>query len=513
MLGLTDGGGTPLSKLRHLQLFAAAVAIAAMVVGLLAPSSRGVAAQGAPSRPNIVFVLTDDLAWNLVTQRFMPHLAALEGEGATFTDYFVSDTLCCPSRASIFTGRLPHNTGVYNNTGPNGGDKAFDSHGDQYSTVATDLSAIGYRTAMMGKYLNRYHMSTPTPPGWSNWDVADWGYPEFNYTLKQDNKVVHYGGPNEKAKDNYLTDVLSRLGDQFVANMASRRPSQPFFLEVATFAPHAPYTPAPKYAHLYPGLKYPKTTAYGVANTAPPDWLKDLTKLGPKAQAQIAADFRLRAQSVKSVDDLVASLVSTLRRTGALANTYFVFSSDNGLHMGEHDMMPGKLTAFDTDARVPLIVVGPRVAAGSHVSAFAQNIDLRSTFDALAGTEPNEGVDGRSLTPFLFKAKGTSASLGWRQGALIEHMGPVQDLADEPDFQEPNSGNPPSYVALRTTAALYVQYKNGEHEYYDLKKDPYELHNVYAPLPAKVKSALRAEVAQFVACHNTPACSQVAAVS
>jgi N-acetylglucosamine-6-sulfatase len=485
-----------------------------MFITMLAPSAPGGAeAQPAPSRPNIVFVLTDDLAWNLVTQRFMPHLVALEGKGATFTDYFVSDSLCCPSRASIFTGRLPHDTHVYDNTGPNGGDKAFNAHGDQYSTIATDLSAIGYRTAMMGKYLNRYHMATPTPPGWTNWDVADWGYPEFNYTLKQDNKVVHYGGPNEKGKDNYLTDVLSRLGDRFVSNMASRRPSQPFFLEVATFAPHAPYTPAPKYAKLYPGLKYPKTPAYGVANTAPPEWLKDFPPIGRNAQAEIAAAFRLRAQDVKSVDDLIASLVSTLRRTRALANTYFVFSSDNGLHMGEHDMMPGKLTAFDTDTHVPLIIVGPRIPAGSRVSAFAENIDLRSTFDALAGTEPKEGVDGRSLAPLLFKAKGTGAPPGWPQGVLVEHMGPIEKGPDQPDMVEPNSGNPPSYIALRTSSALYVQYKDGAREYYNLKKDPYELRNVYVSLPPKVKAALQKEIARLERCHNTPACSQVTAVS
>ena len=254
-----------MSRARHLRLFVATAAIATMVMVLLAPSSpRVVEAQAAPSRPNIVFVLTDDLAWNLVTQRFMPHLVALERKGATFTDYFVSDSLCCPSRASIFTGRLPHDTHVYDNTGPNGGDKAFNAHGDQYSTIATDLSAIGYRTAMMGKYLNRYHMATPTPPGWTNWDVADWGYPEFNYTLKQDNKVVHYGGPNEKGKDNYLTDVLSRLGDQFVSNMASRRPSQLFFLEIATFAPTPPTRRPPSTPSSTPGssTRRPPPTAW-----------------------------------------------------------------------------------------------------------------------------------------------------------------------------------------------------------------------------------------------------------
>lgn len=466
-----------------------------------------------PVRPNIVFVLTDDLSTNLVTPQFMPNLTALEHDGATFTNYFVSDSLCCPSRASIFTGRLPHDTGVYNNTGPNGGDKAFNDHGDENSTIATDLHAAGYRTAMMGKYLNRYTMSTPTPPGWDNWDVADWGYPEFNYTLKENQQVVHYGGPNQKGKDNYLTDVLSGLAGSFVSGMAANHASQPFFLEVATFAPHSPYTPAPKYANLYPGLKYPKTPAFGVANTAAPDWLADFPALGPKQQAEIATDFRLRAQDMKSVDDLIGSLVSTLRATGALANTYFVFSSDNGLHMGEHDMMPGKLTAFDTDIHVPLIVVGPRVPAGSKIGAFAENVDLRSTLDALAGASPSEGVDGRSLTPLLFPQPGAPATpAGWPQGVLVEHMGPVTDQPDEPDKPEANSGNPPSYEALRLSNALYVEYSTGEHEYYNLNRDPYELHNVYASLSPAIKARLHQEVVTLKTCHDNTACSQVSAV-
>ena len=490
---------------------AVAVAVLAVLAAVMAPGAPAPPAAAAPARPNIVFVLTDDLAPNLVTAQFMPHLVALEHQGATFTDYFVSDSLCCPSRASIFTGWFPHDTRVYNNVGPNGGDKAFNAHGDQYSTIATDLAAAGYKTAMMGKYLNRYHMSTPTPPGWSSWDVADWGYPEFNYTLKQQGAVVHYGGPDQKGKDNYLTDVLSRLADGFVSTTASAH--KPFFLEVATFAPHAPYTPAPKYASLYPGLQYPKTPAYGVANTSPPDWLRGLPPIGPKAQAAIAAAFRLRAQSVKSVDDLIANLVSTLRRTGEWSNTYLVFSSDNGLHMGEHDMMPGKLTAFDTDTHVPLIVVGPGVPAGAHIAPFAENVDLRPTFDALAGTRPSQAVDGRSLTPLLLARRGTPPPAGWRQGVLVEHMGPVESPVDEPDYPATDSGNPPSYVALRTVRSLYVKYTGGGYEYYDLAKDPYELHNVYAGLAPGVKAGLRAEVARLEACHKAPVCSQVTPVN
>ena len=488
---------------------AVAVAVAVMLSLAVAPGQAAPAAVGV-APPNIVFVLTDDLSTNLVTPQLMPHLAALERQGATFTNYFVSDSLCCPSRASIFTGWFPHDTRVYDNTGPNGGDKAFDSHGDQYSTTATDLAAAGYRTAMMGKYLNRYHMSTPTPPGWSGWDVADWGYPEFDYTLKQGSAVVHYGGPAQKGKDNYLTDVLSGLATRFVSGTAATH--RPFFLEVATFAPHAPYTPAPKYANLYPGLRYPLTPAYGVANTNAPEWLRAFPPLGPRARAAIAATYRLRAQDVKSVDDMIGSLVSTLRRTGTLSNTYFVFSSDNGLHMGEHDMMPGKLTAFDTDTHVPLVVVGPRVTAGSRVTAFSENIDLRPTFDALAGTHPSGRVDGRSLAPLLLGAHPSAVPAGWRQGVLIEHMGPVENAVDEPDAPEPNSGNPPSYVALRTVGALYVQYTGGGHEYYNLARDPYELHNVYPSLASKLKAQLSREVARLEACHKKPACSQVAAV-
>ncbi|MGH7640354.1 MAG: sulfatase family protein [Candidatus Dormibacteria bacterium] len=475
----------------------------------------GVAGCGAASspksqgRPNIVFVLTDDLSSNLVTPEFMPHLWALEHQGATFANYFVTDSLCCPSRASIFTGRYPHDTGIWANLGPEGGYRTFQRLGDDDSTLATDLASAGYRAAMMGKYLNRYHIFDPPAPGWDVWDVADWGYPEFSYGMRQGDREVRYGGRHQPGHDNYLTDVLSRLAQGFVANTVRQHPSTPFYLEVATFAPHSPFTPAPRYAHLYPKLRYPVTPAFDAANVNPPLWLGQRKPLTSAQIRLINKDFRKRAESVKSVDDMIGALVAELKREHRFRNTYFFFSSDNGLHMGEHRLMPGKLTAFDTDIHVPLIVVGPRVPADSGIAGFAENIDLRSTFDALAGTKPSEPVDGRSLTPLLFNPSSPqSVPKGWPQGVLVEHHGPDVNPED-PDFPSSGSGNPNSYEALRLPQALYVEYQDGEREYYDLATDPYEIDNIYKSLSSSRARALRQELVRLENCHDSPKCSDI----
>ena len=201
--------------------------------------------------PNIVFVLTDDLAWNLV--RYMPHVRQMQSRGVTFNRYFVTDSLCCPSRASIFSGRLPHNTGIFSNTPPDGGFHAFRRRGEEASTFATTLQGAGYRTAMMGKYLNgyvpggRFGSGGPyVPPGWNRWDVAGNGYPEFDYWLNEDGQLDPYG----RRPQDYLTDVIGRMGLDFIRQSA--RAGQPFALELATFAPHVPYTPAPRDARDFP---------------------------------------------------------------------------------------------------------------------------------------------------------------------------------------------------------------------------------------------------------------------
>jgi N-acetylglucosamine-6-sulfatase len=158
----------------------------------VAPVARSPAATTTPSastqHPNIVLVLTDDLSLNLLP--YMPQVQALATRGLTFDDYFVSDSICCPSRASIFTGNFPHDTGVFDNVPSGGGFETFYRRGEQQTSFNVVLQHAGYMTAMMGKYLNGYleagQDSAPiayVPPGWNEWDVAGFGYPEFDYAL------------------------------------------------------------------------------------------------------------------------------------------------------------------------------------------------------------------------------------------------------------------------------------------------------------------------------------------
>ncbi len=454
--------------------------------------SRAPSSAPAP-RPNIVFVLTDDLAWNLV--QYMPHVLEMEKRGVTFVNYFVTDSLCCPSRASIFTGRYPHNTGIFKNYGRDGGYLAFRGRGHERATFATSLSSAGYRTAMMGKYLNGYRPTrNPPAPGWTSWAVAGNGYLEFDYDLNQDGRIVHHGD----APSDYLTDVLSGLGISFIRRAAGT----PFFIEIATFAPHMPYTPAPRDADALPGLRAPQTLAFNAApDPNAPKWLVDHVSLSDTDVASIDGDFRKRVQSVLAVDAMIGALQAALASIGQERNTYFVFSSDNGYHMGEYRLMPGKMTAYDTDIRVPLVITGPGVATGHTIEEIVENVDLYPTFSELTGAPASANVDGRSIVPLLHGER-----LGeWRTVALIEHHGPHREPTD-PDAPAIRSGNPTSYEAIRARRFLYVEYANQEKEYHDLATDPYELRNSVATLSVGERAALHATLEQVERCEGAKAC-------
>ncbi|MEV6641371.1 sulfatase [Amycolatopsis sp. NPDC051371] len=458
--------------------------------GSTSPQASGAAG----GKPNIVLVLTDDLSMNLL--QYLPHVQDMAKTGTTFADYTVTDSLCCPSRSSLFTGMVPHNTGVFTNGGKDGGYATFHGRGDDKSTFATSLQQAGYHTAMMGKYLNGYDPKTSgVPPGWNEWDVAGNGYGEFDYDLNENGTIKHYG----KTPQDYLVDVMAGKAAQFVGSSAGAH--TPFAIELATFAPHGPYTPAPRDADAFPGLTAPRGPAFDTLPSAAPPWLASRTPLTDKEKQKIDQDFRKRAQAVQSVDAMIGTVQAALDKAGVRDNTDIVFTSDNGYHMGEYRLTPGKQTAFDTDVHVPLVVTGPGVKAGATVDQPAENIDLRPTFEALAGARTPDQVDGESLVPLL---RGTTPQ-AWRTVGLVEHHGPDFDKTD-PDKPTKNSGNPSTYEAIRGATYTYVEYTDGTKEYYDRSKDPQELHNTAADLPADTAKQLHDTLQAMISCHGATAC-------
>jgi N-acetylglucosamine-6-sulfatase len=497
-------------QMRHRSLLAAVAAASVVAGGLTASTTarshpnvrKRPATATTPDRPNIVFVLTDDLSSNLVS--YMPHVLGLERTGLTFRNYFVSDSLCCPSRSSILTGNFPHDTGVFSNVGSQGGFHVFHARGEESHTFAVGLSRTGYRTALMGKYLNGY-MGGPgsaadvpptyVPPGWDEWDVAGNGYPEFDYTLNENGRLHAYG----HQPSDYLTDVLARKGVEFINRSADA--DKPFFLELATFAPHSPYVPAPRDEVHFPGLKAPRPPNFDVLPTDAPGWLALRPRLTPKQIDQIDQVFRRRAQAVQAIDDLIAKIQAAVATNGLQRRTYIVFSSDNGLHTGQYRLMPGKLTPYDFDVRVPLIVTGPGVPQGAVSDKMTENIDLAPTFEGLTGTHTPS--DGHSLVQ-LFHGQQVP---NWRNAILVEHHG--ADLRGiDPDFQQPPSGNPTTYEAMRAGRFLYVEYRDGEREFYDLGRDPFELHNIAAKLSPMALLRLHLELDALERCHDGSACWQ-----
>jgi arylsulfatase A-like enzyme len=447
--------------------------------------------------PNFVFVLTDDLSTNLLP--YLPNVAALTRQGTSFSNYFVVDSLCCPSRSAIFTGQYPHNNGVFTNGGSDGGYRTYNAHHDAAKSFAASLHAAGYRTGFMGKYLNGYTPGNRQPIGWDEWDVAGNGYGEFDYQLNENGRIHGYG---HKPGD-YLTDVLAAKATRFIDGAAAGQ--RPFALEIATFAPHAPAVAAPRHQNTFAGLRAPHTGAYDRRPSAAPRWLAALPRLTAGEQHAIDGDFAKRVRSMQAVDEMVGRLRSQLQARGLAGNTYFVFSSDNGFHLGEHRLRPGKQTAFDTDIRVPLVVSGPGVASGRTVRAMTSSIDLAPTFEALAGARAVAERDGTSIVPLLH----SQSPPDWRDAVLVEHHGPVTSSTD-PDRQPVRAGRPPSYEAMRTPTALYVEYVTGEREYYDLVHDPDELHNRAGTLPAARLAFLHRTLQALVSCRGSAACRTAA---
>ncbi|MFI6740722.1 sulfatase [Nonomuraea sp. NPDC050451] len=440
------------------------------------------------SRPNIVLVMADDLESG--TLPYFPNITRqLVQQGTSFDRYFVTNSWCCPSRSSILRSQYVHSHGVWTNTPPEGGFDRFHTGDLERSTVGTWMKQAGYRTALMGKYLNHYPggsaEETFVPPGWDEWDVPTRRlYEEYDYRLNENGSLYDYGF-SERA---YLSDVLAGKAREFIAGAKG----EPFFLYLAPIGPHNPANPAVRHANAFAGAMAPRTPSFNQEDvSAEPEWLRERPSLDEATVDQVDERYRARMRSMLGVDDLVGAVVDELRRTGQLDNTYIFFTSDNGFHLGTHRLKQGKTTPFEEAIKVPLVVRGPGIKAGATISQLTSSVDLATTFAELGGATPPPFAEGRSLVPLL---KGKPPAV-WRRNVLVEFARPLDQSSAA---QTPV----PPYRALRTDQYKYVRYATGESQLYDLRADPYELRNLIATADPALLDGLRQRLDAMVACSG-----------
>jgi arylsulfatase A-like enzyme len=491
-----------LSRVTLVTLVTSTLTASGALVGNAALAPSTTADPVAPAdQPNIVFILTDDLDAILVAQ--MRNVRRLAGSGVTFDNSFVADSLCCPSRAATLTGMFPHNTGVRLNTSkpddpePSGGYPAFAPIEDK--SFAVNLQEQGYHTGFMGKYMNQYPVQdgSPLPPGWDQWNAvggsgyAGWKYKMAETTLDAEGRTmvtaVEHSGLED---DQYVQTVLGQRAVDFID--AAEASSEPYFLEIAPYATHSrvkrkahpgdpEFPPAlqdrPSDADPdgdcggrrrgaaddcsrlnvrdFPGFDQPTEdnapyTLDGARRY--PGWLPT-EPLAPEYVRHLNRDYRNRARMAQSVDRIVRDVVAAAEGEP----TYIVFTSDNGFRLGQFRLGHGKGTPYTPDIDVPLVVGGSAVPAavqGTTRDEIVLNIDLAPTFEEIAGARPQNYHDGTSLLPLLQ----SDQPVPWRTMAYIEHVDPPRALESDPD-QEPSTYRTPTYWAVRTADALFVESK------------------------------------------------------
>jgi N-acetylglucosamine-6-sulfatase len=439
---------------QHRTLSALALVLALVILQVALPvleTQPSVALTQTMSPPNIVLILTDDQ--RVDTLRVMPSVQRfLVEQGMTLRRAIVTNPLCCPSRATILTGRYSHTTGVYTNGGVDGGWSAFQR--SESDTIATALQAAGYRTALIGKYLNGYRGNEVyVPPGWDRWFAfAEQNGAYYDYEIFDDAAgpgLVSYGS---LPKD-YSTDVIRRKAVGFIRSVP---PATPFFLMVTPYAPHGPLTVAPRHVGAFAGA--PVRLAPSVNESDVSDKPAYIQTRGLADPDLLRRRTRRQWEMLLAVDELVSRIDAALVESGH-DNTLVIFTSDNGLSNGEH-RWAGKLVPYEESLRVPMVVRLPgAVAAGTVSDALVSNADLAPTIADFAGASLS--VDGVSLRPLLLD---DASSV--RDSVVLEHL--------------QGGSRVPSFCGVRTHAFLFARYSTGEEELYDLGQDPWQLENVAA---------------------------------
>ena len=444
---------------------------------------------------NVVFVLADDLDWNLFQQ--VPRLAALQDKGMTFTNHTVTDSLCCPSRTSILRGQYIHNHDVVSNLSTTGGGwPTFRDKGWHTDCLPTWLQSAGVQTALFGKYLNEYPATQRpasakyVPPGWDSWGVPTSrgdSYTGYDYVLNSNGRLVRYG----KKPTDFLNDVITTKATDFIrtaprrllrhavdvqpAQAGTRRPAQQGDASGDRRAPH-------------PQLqrRSARTSRPGSRAVPPiPAW----------KQTRLDQLWRQRAQSAESVADSVDAVLATLAETGRADDTLVVVTSDNGYHVGTHRLTKGKRTAFREDTVVPDDRHRPRRHAGC--------------------PHRRDDLDDRPRSDLHDPPGRAGTGLGRRPVAHRHdrHGRGARDLAPGHRLGEPRhlgaraipTTSPRRHRSTRRCARqqwLFVVYRDGERELYDLAADPYEMNNIIATADTGLVASLYSQLQALRVCSG-----------
>jgi N-acetylglucosamine-6-sulfatase len=428
-------------------------------------------------RPNVVFILVDDLRWDelgIAGHPFIrtPNIDRIGKEGARFRNAFVTTPLCSPSRASFLTGQYAHAHGITDNV-----DRSAASH--TLVTFPLLLHQSGYETAFIGKW----HMGNDDKPrpGFDRWVSFKGQGTYLNPEINEDGKSVKPAG--------YITDILNGYAVEFI-----KRPhGKPFLIYLAHKAIHPEviqnndgsvnladaelFIPAERHRDLYAGRPVPHRPNYKRTPDGKPALQRRIGDLPPLGPATATRDEAIlgRQRSLMAIEDGVGEILRALRETGQLDDTIVVFASDNGYFYGEHGLSVERRLAYEESIRMPLLMRYPKaIKAGTTRDEIALNIDLAPTLLEMAGVAVPGAMQGRSLAPLL-----NGKRPAWRESFLIEYY---SDKVFPRILQM-------GYKAVRNGRWKYIHYLEleGMNELYDLKADPYEMKNL-APQPGAGKA-------------------------
>ncbi|WP_435005621.1 sulfatase [Tundrisphaera lichenicola] len=449
-----------------------------------------------PKRPNVLFLISDDLN-NLLgcygdPMARTPNLDRLALRGVRFDRAYCSFPLCGPSRNSFLTGLYPNSTGIQAN------EQIFRQTIPSQVSMPQAFRQAGYFAARIGKL---YHYNVPRSIGTNGHDDPGSWEMELNpagvdrleeepniFTLQRGNfggTLSWYASPKA---DEYHTDGLMAEDAGWVLERCARKKDRPFFLAVGYFRPHTPYVSPKSYFDLYPEAQMP--VVQGIKEDQ-----ADIPSPGlasaKKDQDQMSDDLRRQCRqayyaSISFMDAQVGKVVDTLDRLGLSENTIIVFTSDHGYHMGEHGLWQ-KMSLFEESARVPLLIMAPGVSqsggvAGSPVS----QVDLFPTLAELCGVPAPSNLQGQSLVPMLKDP--SVVGRGWAitqvtRGAAARNSG--------------TKGGRFLGYSLRTPRWRYTEWDEGKEgrELYDHDADPREITNLATdPSHAKTVEALSAQL-------------------